>query len=88
MESKGFPCGSGGKRIHLQCGRSGFNPWVGRPPGEGKEGNSCLENSMDYTVRGVTRSQTRLSEAHFHFHGIQKDSTNDPTCRAAKETRT
>ena len=26
----GFPGGSAGKRIHLQCGRPGFNPWVGK----------------------------------------------------------
>ena len=23
-------CGSAGKRIRLQCGRLGFNPWVGK----------------------------------------------------------
>ena len=28
---------------------------------------SGLENSMDYTVYGVTKSQTRLSNFHFHF---------------------
>ena len=27
----------------------------------------ALENSMDYAVHGVTKSQTRLSEFHFHF---------------------
>ena len=36
--------------VSLQCRRWGFNPWVGRPPGEGN-GNpcqcSCLENPMD-----------------------------------------
>ena len=51
----------------------------GRSPGEGN-GNplqhSCLENSMDYTVHGVTKSQTRLSDFHFHlvFH-----SSNGPS---------
>ena len=25
----GFPCGSAGLRICLQCGRPGFDPWVG-----------------------------------------------------------
>ena len=29
---KGFPCGSAGKRIPLQCGRPGFDPWVGKIP--------------------------------------------------------
>ena len=33
----GFPCGSAGKKkkkkkIHLQCGRARFNPWVGKIP--------------------------------------------------------
>ena len=26
------PCGSAGKKIHLQCGRPGFDPWVGKIP--------------------------------------------------------
>ena len=34
---------------------------------------SCLQNPMDRgawqaTVHGVTKSQTRLSDYHFHFH--------------------
>ena len=29
---KGFPCGSAGKKIHLQCGRPGCYPWVGKIP--------------------------------------------------------
>ena len=32
MGSLGFPCVSAGKRIHLQCGWPGFNPWVGKIP--------------------------------------------------------
>ena len=28
----GFPDGSDDKRIHLQCGRPGFDPWVGKIP--------------------------------------------------------
>ena len=48
-------------------------PGLGRSPGEGN-GNplqcSCLENPMDRgawwaTVRGVTKSQTQLSNYHF-----------------------
>ena len=27
----GFPCGSA-ERIHLQCGRPWFDPWVGKVP--------------------------------------------------------
>ena len=36
--------------VCLQCGRPGFDPWVGKFPGE-ENGNplqySCLENHMD-----------------------------------------
>ena len=58
-------------RISLQCRRLGFNPWVGKIP---------LEKGMQHTpafwpgefhglyiVHGVTKSQTRLSDFHFHF---------------------
>ena len=41
------------------------------PPEKGKATHakySGLENSMDYVVHGVTKSQTRLSDFHFHFH--------------------
>ena len=59
-------------RIFLQCSRPGFDPGLGRSPGEGN-GNplqySCLENSTDReawpaTVREVTKSQIRLSNSH------------------------
>ena len=56
-------------RIRLQSRRPGFDPWVGRSPGEGKGYQlqySGLENSMDYT-HGVTKSQTQLSNFHFTF---------------------
>ena len=48
--------------------RPGFNPWVGKIPGEGKGyplQYSGLENSMDCIVHGVTESQTQLSNFHF-----------------------
>ena len=32
---------------------------------------SGLENSMDYIVHGVTKSQTRPSDFHFHYHLTQ-----------------
>ena len=44
--------------------------WVGKIPGEGNGyplQYSGLENFMDSIVHGVTKSQTRLSEFHFHF---------------------
>ena len=34
---------------------------------------SGLENSMGYIVHRVSKSQTRLSEFHFHFHYAGKD---------------
>ena len=40
-------------------------------PGEGKGyplQYSGQENSMDYIVHGVAKSQTQLSDFHFHFH--------------------
>ena len=32
INNRGFPGGSDGKRICLQCGRPVFNPWVGKIP--------------------------------------------------------
>ena len=32
----GLPLWLSWQRIHLQCRRSGFDPWVGKIPGEGK----------------------------------------------------
>ena len=49
------------------------DPWIGKIPGLGRspgEGNSYplrysgLENSMDYTVHGVTKSRTGLRNFH------------------------
>ena len=36
--------------VCLQCGRPGFDPWVGKIPGEGNSNPLqyyCLENPMD-----------------------------------------
>ena len=71
----GFPGGSDGKEYACNAGDPGSIPGSGKSPGGGN-GNplqySCLENSMDRgawqaTVHGVTMSQTRLSDQHFHF---------------------
>ena len=48
--------------------------WVGRIPGEGNSyplQYSGLENSMDCIDRGVVKSQTQLSD--FHFHGCTRE---------------
>ena len=74
-KSKDFPGGSDGKVSAYNAGDLGSIPGLGRFPGEGN-GNplqySCLENPMDggtwwATVRGVTKSQTRLSDFTFTF---------------------
>ena len=66
MYQCGFPGCSVVKESDCQCRRHGFNPWVGRSPGEGN-GNplqfSCLENPMDRrawraTDHGVAQTQT------------------------------
>ena len=64
------PCGSAGKESTCNVGDLGSIPGLGRSPGEGKGyplQYSGLENSMDYTVHGVTKSRTRLNDFHFHF---------------------
>ena len=76
-----------------QSGRSGFDPGLGRfdpdlsglgkSPGEGKGyplQYSCLENSLDCIVHGVTKSQTQLSDFHlkrksFPDSSVGKEST-------------
>ena len=64
-----FPGGSEGKASAYDAGDPGSIPGWGRSPGEGN-GNplqySRMENPMDEgvwwaTVRGVSKSQTRLS---------------------------
>ena len=58
---KGFPCGSAGKESAYNAGDLGSNPGLGRFPGEGKGyplQYSGLENSMESTVHGVTKSWT------------------------------
>ena len=67
----GFPSGSAVKNptVIREHKRHGFDPWVGKIPGEGN-GNplqsSCLENSMDRgawraIVHGVAKSWAQLS---------------------------
>ena len=41
----GFPGGSAGKESTCNVGDLGLIPWLGRSPGEG---DSCMENSMDF----------------------------------------
>ena len=60
-----FPCGVG-KESTCSAGDLGSIPGLGRSPGERKGyplQYSGLENSMDYTVHMVTKSQTQLSDS-------------------------
>ena len=66
----GFPCGSAGKESACNVGDLGSILGLGISPAEGKGyplQYSDLENSMDYTVHGVTKSRTRLSNFQFHY---------------------
>ena len=68
VPASGFSCGSAGKESACNTGDLGSIPGLGRSPGEGKGyplQSSGLENSMDYIVHGVTKSQTQLSDFHF-----------------------
>ena len=54
-----FPGGASGKTSACNAGDLDSIPGLGRSPGEGKDYPlQGLENSMDYTVRGVTESWT------------------------------
>ena len=75
-EGIGYPlqypwaCGSAGKEPSCNVRDLDSIPGLGSTPGEGKGypfQDSFLENSMDCIVHGVTKSQTRLSDFHFHF---------------------
>ena len=74
----GFPCGSAGKESAHNSGDQGLIPGLGRSPGEGKGllQYSGLENSMNYTVHGVAKSWTRLSDLHSHSPFKEQASLN------------
>ena len=66
----GFPGDSAGKESIYNVGDLGLIPRLGRSLGEGNGyplQHSGLENSMDCIVHGIAKSQTRLSNFHFHF---------------------
>ena len=73
------------QRIHLQCGRFGFDPWVGRSPGEGKGHPlqySGLENSKDCIVDSWGHKELDMTEwlslyfFHFNLEKVIPDSNN------------
>ena len=82
----GFPCGSSGNESACNAGDLGLIPGLGRSPGGGNGyplQYSGLENSMDRIVHGIAKSQTQLSDFHFHFEGFcyRAESTVDGTVR-------
>ena len=61
-----------GRESACSVGDLGSIPGLGSSPGEGTGyplQYSGMENSMDCIVHGVAKSQTRLSDFHFHFGG-------------------
>ena len=63
----GFHCGSAGKESACNARDLGLIPGLERSPGEGKSypfQYSGLENSMDWIVHGVAKSQTWLNDFH------------------------
>ena len=63
-------CGSAGKESACSARDLGLIPGLGRSPGEGKGyplQHCGLENSMDYIVHGVTKSQTGPRDFPCHF---------------------
>ena len=78
---QGFPGGSCGKESACNVGDLGSILGVGTFPGEGN-GNplqySCLENPIDrgawkFTVHGVVKSRTRLSNFTLPYHSHLKE---------------
>ena len=66
----GFPHDPNGKQSAYNAGDLGSISGLGRSPGEGNSyplQYSGLENSMNCIVHGVTKSQTWLSDFHFHL---------------------
>ena len=72
----GFPrgcpgCSAGEESTH-NARDLGSIPGLGRSPGDGNSyplQYSGLENSKGCIVHGVAKSQTRLSDFHFHYGG-------------------
>ena len=63
----GFPGGSDGKESACNAGDLGSISALGWSSGEGKgypRQYPSLENSMEYIVHGVWKSQTRLRDFH------------------------
>ena len=92
LDPQGFPCGSASKESACSVGDLGSIPGLGRSPGEGNSyplQYSGLENSMDYTVHGVAKSQIQLSDFHLYpYAAAAKLLQLCPTLRAHRRQPT
>ena len=70
--------GASDGRVRLQCRRSGLKPWIRKIPCRRERLPTSVflpgefhgqRNLADCIVHGVAKSQTRLSDEHFHFRG-------------------
>ena len=80
----GFPSGSDGKSVCLQCGRPGFDSWIGKIPWRRKwqstpallPGKSHGQRSLvGYSPWGC-KSRTRLSDFTFTLDKASKDEAH------------
>ena len=72
----GFPDSSDGEESPCNAGDLGSIPGLERYPGERKGyplQYSGLENSTDYIVHGVKKSQTQLNDFHLQWAKITGD---------------
>ena len=72
------------KNIPANAGDLGWIPGLGRSPGEGKGRilqYSGLENNMDCTLHGVTKSLTQLNDLHLLFDLMKSPYQKFPLCQ-------
>ena len=82
MAIRGIPHSSFGKESACNAGVPGSIPGSGRSPGEGNSyplQYSGLEKSVDGIVHGDAKSQTPLSDFHFHFPGTPQQGREEGT---------
>ena len=54
-------------RIHLQCGRPGFDPWVGKIPWRRERLYTPLSWPGEFLEKSMGLQRVGLSHFHFHF---------------------
>ena len=74
LQCSWLPCWLIWERIRLQCGRPGFDPWVGRIPWRRERPPTSVFWPGEFwpwtLVHGVTKSQIKLSNFHSFFTSI------------------